>query len=73
MKDIPYLNKPLYLLYRKCRYKCIKCGKRFYETVDFIGKYQRMTHRLIEAIIEKLKTNYSMTSKLKILGFLRVR
>lgn len=68
IKDIPFLNKPLHLLYRKRRYRCTECGKRFYETADFIGKYQRMTHRLIEAIIEKLRTNYSMTSIAKDFG-----
>lgn len=68
IKDIPYLNKPLHLLYRKRRYKCAKCGKKFYETADFIGKYQRMTFRLIEAIVERLRTNYSMTSIAKDFG-----
>jgi len=62
IKDIPVLNKPLRLVYRKRRYKCERCGKSFYETVDFVGRYQRMTFRLIETIVERLRTNYSMRS-----------
>lgn len=68
IKDIPVLNKPLHLVYRKRRYKCEECGKNFYETVDFVGRYQRMTFRLIETIVERLRTNYSMSSIAKDYG-----
>ncbi|CCO07916.1 ISL3 family transposase [Desulforamulus hydrothermalis] len=62
IKDIPWLNKPLYLIYRKRRYNCRKCNKKFYEQVDFIGKYQRMTKRLIMAVVDRLRSNSSMCS-----------
>lgn len=62
IKDIPLLNRPLKLIYNKRRYECTNCNKNFYESVDFVGRYQRMTFRLIEAIVEKLRTNYSMSS-----------
>jgi len=68
IKDIPLLNKPLRLIYRKRRYSCPHCGKRFYEVVDFVGRYQRITKRLTEAIIEKMRTNYSMQSIAKECG-----
>ncbi|OGS58008.1 MAG: hypothetical protein A2Y19_05570 [Firmicutes bacterium GWE2_51_13] len=28
--DVPLYNKPTYLLYRKRRYRCPTCGKRFF-------------------------------------------
>ncbi|MGI6554271.1 MAG: ISL3 family transposase [Bacillota bacterium] len=68
IKDIPILNKPLILSYRKRRYKCKNCRKNFYETVSFVGRYQRMTPRLVEAIIDRLRTNFSMCSIAKDFG-----
>jgi len=62
IKDIPLFNKPLKIIYNKRRYKCPKCNKNFYESVNFVGRYQRMTLRLIEAVVDKLRTNYSMSS-----------
>lgn len=68
IKDIPFLNKPLRLNYRKRRYICPHCHKRFYETANFVGRYQRMTRRLIEAIIDRLRSNFSMYSIAKDFG-----
>jgi len=68
IKDIPFLNKPLRLYYRKRRYKCQHCHKRFYEQVNFVGRYQRMTRRLIEVVLERLRSNFSMSSIAKDFG-----
>lgn len=62
IKDITFLNKPLRLNYRKRRYKCQRCHKRFYEKNNFVGHYQRMTGRLIATVVERLRSNFSMAS-----------
>ena len=57
VKDIP-LGRTTYLYLKKRRYICGSCGKRFYESNSFLGKYRRMTTRLTARIItlfQKLK------------------
>lgn len=57
IKDIP-LGRTTYLYLKKRRYVCQSCGKRFYESNSFLGKYRRMTTRLTAHIImlfQKLK------------------
>ena len=61
-KDIPFLGKNTYFHYRKRRYACKHCGKRFYEHNTFIPKYYRMTTRLLQHIIRQMKSTHSMTS-----------
>lgn len=68
VKDIPLFNQPLRLIYRKRRYKCTSCNKRFYEFVNFVGRYQRMSKRLIEAVVHQLRNNYSMKSVAQFYG-----
>jgi transposase len=46
--------KHTYLVLRKRRYVC-SCGKRFYESYDFLGTYQRRTSRLSLKIIDLLR------------------
>jgi len=61
IKDIPIQSKNTFLVLRKRRYLC-HCGKRFYEKLDFLPRYHRMTNRLSAYIINELKSNYSVTS-----------
>ena len=54
IKDLTILGKRCVIILKKRRYRCNECGKRFYEHNEFVGKYQRMTKRLIGEIIIKL-------------------
>lgn len=54
IKDVP-LSRNTYLHLRKRRYRCTKCGKRFYETNDFLSRYHRVTRRMIAYILEAFR------------------
>lgn len=60
IKDIPIYYKDTFIYYRKRRYLCKNCGKRFYEKNNFLPKRARKTNRLSAFIIEKLKDKLSM-------------
>ena len=60
IKDIPIYYKDTFIYYRKRRYLCKNCGKRFYEKNNFLPKRARKTNRLSAFIIEKLKEKQSM-------------
>ena len=60
IKDIPIYFKDTYIYYRKRRYVCKQCGKRFYEKNSFLPKRARKTNRLSAFIIEQLKEKQSM-------------
>jgi len=62
IKDMNAFGENVVLNYRKRRYACPHCGKRFYETNTFVPRYHRMTSRLVAHIIEKLASEYSFTS-----------
>ena len=67
IKDIPlYYNKDVFIYYRKRRYVCPNCNKRFYETNSFLPKRARKTNRLSAFIIEQLKEKQSMKDVAKI-------
>lgn len=53
VKDLPAFGSDVELRIHKRRYAC-ECGKRFYETCPFLGKYQRRTTRTTMAMLEKL-------------------
>ena len=55
IKDIPIYYKDTFIYYRKRRYVCPNCNKRFYETNSFLPKRARKTNRLSAFIIEQLK------------------
>ena len=59
IKDIPIQFKPTTVFLKKTRYECKNCGKAFYPTNDFIGKYQRKSKRLVGYIVDQLKNNLS--------------
>ena len=52
-------GKPVRLLYRRRRYACPACRKRFSETNDFVGRYMRFTHRTAEKIMELLRNIFA--------------
>ena len=52
--------RDLELLYRRRRYACPACRKRFSETNDFVGRSMRFTHRTAEKIMELLRRRSSM-------------
>ena len=60
IKDIPIYYKDTYIYYRKRRYVCPNCNKRFYEKNSFLPKRARKTIRLSAFIIEQLKEKQSM-------------
>lgn len=62
IKDIPILGMKSILVLKKRRFKCVSCGKKYYEVIPFIGKYKRMTMRLIMYICEKLKEQRSLSN-----------
>lgn len=66
IKDIPIYYKDTFIYYRKRRYVCNHCGKRFYEKNSFLPKRARKTNRLSAFIIEQLKEKQSMKDVAKI-------
>ena len=46
VKDLPVQGKKLRWRYRKRRYRCIGCGKRFYENNYLLPKWHRITNRM---------------------------
>lgn len=59
--DIPYRLKSIVLVYRKRRYVCPHCKKRFYEDNNFVPRYHQMTNRLSAYIIDRLRNTNSFT------------
>jgi transposase len=48
--------------YKKRRYICTECGKRFYENNNFVPRYHRMSSSLISFILGELKSTSSLVS-----------
>lgn len=61
IKDISAFGSNVTIVLSKRRYVCPCCNKKFYEKIQFLGKYQRMTKRLIYSIITKLRDEISFT------------
>ncbi len=55
IQDYPIQFKPTTLIYRKRRYECCVCGKRFFEKNELIGKYSRKTTRFVNGIVDELR------------------
>jgi len=66
VKDIPIYYKDTFIYYRKRRYVCTNCNKRFYEKNSFLPKRARKTNRLSYFIIEQLKEKQSIKDIAKI-------
>ena len=62
IKDIPAFGKFLLISLRKRRYVCPHCRKRFYEDIEFLPRYHRMTNRLSAWIIHLLEDVRSFSS-----------
>lgn len=62
LKDIPLGGRKTYLHYRKRRYVCPCCGKRFYEDFPLTAKYYRITSRLSLYAISLLHDTHSVSS-----------
>ena len=61
IKDIPIQFKPTTIFYRKRRYECCVCGKRFYEKNELVGKFSRKTTRFVAYVTEQLRDLTSMS------------
>ena len=62
IKDLPIAGKNVEIHYRKRRYRCPHCNKRFAEKNSFLSRYYRITNRVITYIYEKLIEVYSYAS-----------
>lgn len=52
---------PAEVIYRKRRYVCSNCRKKFYEENEFVGRYKRMTKMMIMTVLDMLKGTESFT------------
>lgn len=59
IQDSPLQGKACVWLYRKRRYRCPCCGKRFYESNYLIPKWHRITNRLALLTIQQLENKQS--------------
>lgn len=66
IKDIPIYYKDTFIYYRKRRYVCTNCGKRFFEKNSFLPKRARKTNRLTAFIIDMLRQKQSIKDVAKI-------
>ena len=62
IKDIPAFGKFILISLRKRRYVCPHCKKRFYENIEFLPRYHRMTNRLSSWVIHLLEDVRSFSS-----------
>lgn len=62
VKDIPMFGMKTILRIHKRRYVCKECGKKFYEKIEVLPKYQRTTNRLWGYVLSELSLEYSMKS-----------
>jgi len=60
VQDLPIHGKVSILIYRKRRYKCGACDKRFYEKQKIVPKYHQLTSRFAYYLIEQLREKRSM-------------
>ena len=59
VKDCPVQGKAVIWKYRKRRYRCEHCGKKFYEANWLVPKFHRITNRLALMVVQKLTTKVS--------------
>ncbi|MEA4870693.1 MAG: transposase family protein, partial [Christensenella sp.] len=59
VKDSPIQGKAVIWQYRKRRYRCPCCGKRFYEGNYLLPKRHRITNRLAALGIDQLRKKQS--------------
>ena len=61
VKEVSILGKETFLLFRKKRYLCKTCGKRFAEENPMLQRYARVTSRLKQYICDQLACECSFT------------
>lgn len=59
VKDCPVQGRTVYWQYRKRRYRCTGCGKRFFENNCLLPKWHRLTNRLALQVIGRLSEKVS--------------
>lgn len=64
IKDLPFQLKNCYLVLHKRRYVC-PCGKKFYESYEFLPRYLQRTKRLTWKIADLLHETTSLKSVAK--------
>ena len=64
IKDLPFQLKKCYLVLHKRRYVC-SCGKKFYESYEFLPRYLHRTKRLTWKIADWLHETTSLKSVAK--------
>lgn len=62
IKDIPIQGKKTFIILKKHRYVCKCCAKRFFEYIELLPKYHRITNRIFAYIINELSCISSMSS-----------
>lgn len=62
IKDIPIFGMNTILKLHKRRHICKACGKKFFENVPFLPKYQRTTNRLWMYVLKELNEIQSIKS-----------
>lgn len=60
--DFPLYAKCTYLIYRKRRYRCPICGKRFFEVNTFLPRYAHTTNRFFFKLFQELHSVVSQKS-----------
>ena len=68
VKDCPIQGKAVIWQYRKRRYRCPCCGKRFYESSYLLPRRHRITNRLAALGIDQLRKKQSRKEIAKTLG-----
>ena len=68
VKDIPILGKRLFWDYEKRRYRCMCCGKKFYESNYLLPKRHRLTNRLTAYCLSQLRRKCSQSEIAKEAG-----
>ncbi|NLZ54034.1 MAG: ISL3 family transposase [Thermoanaerobacteraceae bacterium] len=62
IKGPPLGDRFILYHYRKRRYICPSCGKRFYENNSFVPRYHRMSSSLVSFILKELQSTNSRKS-----------
>lgn len=68
IKDIPFMGKKAFMHYKKRRYCCTACNKRFYENCPIVRKHCRITTRLVYYAIDLLRERQSVSSSASLAG-----
>ena len=62
VSDIPLQKEAFHLLFRKRRYVCPQCGKRFFEENGFLSRYKRHTNRFRLQVFSALSEMRSISN-----------